>query len=79
MRRAKWAAGEYLFYLFLSFSYLAYLSFYVQLKYMGGAQLDYIGILEGVFFLLLTVLFIVLYSQPAFEDLFTEFKDKFRR
>jgi hypothetical protein len=44
MQRAKRAIGEYALYLFLSFSYLSYLSLFIQVKYLGSDIFDYIGL-----------------------------------
>ena len=66
MRRAKWAIGEYSLYIFLSFSYLAYLSFYIQIKYLTGDIFDYFGLFLGVLFLLVTAAFAVLYFLTSY-------------
>ena len=44
LKRAKLLIGEYTLYLFLCFSYLAYLSLFVQIKYLGSDMLHYMGI-----------------------------------
>lgn len=66
-------------YLFLTFSYLSYLSLYVQAKYLSGGIEDYIGIFLGVFFLLLGVFYVILFTMSTREEFFLEFKDKFRK
>jgi len=61
--------GEYSFYLFLSFAYLAYLSLLVQVKYLGNSLFDYVGIGEGALFLVAGVCLAVLYIRS--ENFFT--------
>ena len=73
MQRAKWAIGEYTLYIFLSFSYLAFLSLYIQIKYMTGDAFDYFGLFLGVLFLLVTAAFFVLYFLRSY-SFFIEFK-----
>ena len=77
MRRFRLLIGEHSLYLFLSFAYLAYISLFVQIKYLGSSFLDYVGIGEGALFLVAGACLAILYIRS--EDFFTEFKDKFRK
>ena len=36
LQRAKYAIGEFTLYIFMSFSYLAYLSLFIQVKYLNS-------------------------------------------
>ena len=75
LQRAKWALGEYTLYIFLSFSYLAYLSLFIQVKYLDSDTLSYIGVGVGVLALATGIFFMVLYMKA--ETYFIEFKEKF--
>ena len=75
LQRAKWALGEYALYVFLSFSYLAYLSLFIQVKYLGSDMLSYLGVGVGAIFVVAGVLFMILYAKA--ETYFIEFTEKF--
>ena len=75
LQRAKYAVGEYALYLFLAFSYLGYLSLFVQVKYLGSGMLDYLGLALGGLFVGTGVLYAVVYARA--DSYFTEFREKF--
>ena len=75
LQRAKYAIGEYTLYLFLAFSYLAYLSLFVQVKYLNSEMLSYVGLALGALFVGTGVLFAVVYARA--DSYFTEFREKF--
>ncbi|MCB0369345.1 MAG: hypothetical protein KDD45_07795 [Bdellovibrionales bacterium] len=76
IQRAKYAIGEFTLYVFLGFSYLAYLSLCIQVRYLGVDMMDYIGLGEGGLFLAVGLVYMVVYAKAT--SYFTEFKDSFR-
>lgn len=73
----KLAAGEYTLYLFVFFSYLAYLSLFVDLKYQARTigTIDYIDFAVASLLCLFGILYCFVYCRG--DSCFTEFKDKF--
>jgi hypothetical protein len=55
--------GEFTLYALLSFSYLSFLSLFIQLKYNKSLTLDFIGIAMGVIVVIVALLYLVCYTM----------------
>jgi hypothetical protein len=74
-QRARHCLGEYVLYLFLAFSYLAYLSLFIELRYMSAGTPDYMGLAVGVLVTIAGVVYAVVYCRA--DSYLLEFRSKF--
>jgi hypothetical protein len=76
--RAQLAIGEYTLYIFLCFSYLAFLALFIQMNFLSSSWLDYAGIGGGVLFAVVGVIYMLVLTQAS-DAYFTEFRNRFSK
>ena len=59
----------------LCFAYLAFLSFFIEIRFIKSAMLDYVGIVVGIILLMASIFYLFFYAQA--DSFYTEFKTKF--
>ena len=74
-QKAKHCIGEFTLYALLSFAYLAFLSLFIEVKYLKSSSLDYVGIALGIMLLSAAMFYLFFYAKA--DSFYTEFKEKF--